>query len=65
MKCDKKNWHEYLMVIRETIDRNLMYAHAACNAVVGRANMERLAKERNIDVIDLVICSRAFHGVQD
>lgn len=65
MKCANKNWKEFKMVIQETISSSLMYTHAACIAVVGRHNMDMLAKERNIEVLDMIMVSRAFHGIQD
>lgn len=62
MRCIDRNWIEFRRVIRDTIGESLDYTMNACVAIVGRSNLNRLANERNIDLEDLIIVSKATLG---
>ena len=55
MKCSEKNFHEFKMVIRETIDQSVPYSLNACLAIVGRKNLSKIANKHFLTIEGLVI----------
>lgn len=59
MKCSEKNFHEFKMVIRETIDQSVPYSLNACLAIVGRKNLSKIANKHSLSINDLITFYKA------